>query len=445
MKRTVFPFRLPAHRRAWWRNQAGIGILEVVTLVAVLTVAASAIYFSHLKNKGENPIIGGAQDQAKLNVCLAQLEKAKADLSLMYPPGETIPLDDPNLKFILDCKRDIKRILKENEAAAQDPKWAGLLEQLKDEIKDIGMCSFEVTFPKSKPAGQKDPVSVGLAATIPLSDPNVVGMVQASTGETAKLTRTGKLKFDGNIFLNGADKVGGTEVTLSLTPTGEVSVACPTAVFTWKDPLPYTVTLLPPAGGNSTTEGSVTVIGQVTPAPPAGTSVAINIKVNGKPGPAAQTDSNGNFSASVSLPNTTTIDNLKLTNSGKTVTTCGLAKSPISLENTKNPVALANTISATALAEGGGNASKPSEPLTISHAVKVTEVQINWSGQCPGPPETQPGGQVLGGNEKKRVGVVHCGTPCPGSGTDCTATATVTVLTSVGSLFSEALWTIKIP
>ena len=153
----------------------------------------------------------------------------------------------------------------------------------------------------------------------------------------------------------------------------------------------------------------------------------------------------GNFSASVSLLNTTTIDDLKLTNSGKAVTTCGSAKSPIFLSNTKNPLALANTISATVLAEGGGTASNPSEPLTISHAVKVTEVQINWSGQCPAPPETQPGGQVLGGNEMKRVGMVHCGTPCPGSGTDCTATDTVTVLTSVGSLFSEALWTVKIP
>ena len=140
MKRTVFPFRSPAHRRAWWRNQAGIGLFEVVALVAVLAVAASAIYFSNLKHKGENPIIGGAEDQVKLNVCLAQLEKAKGDLILTYQPGETIPLDDANLKFILDCKRNVKRILKENEAAAQDPKWAGLLDQLKDEIKNIGTC-----------------------------------------------------------------------------------------------------------------------------------------------------------------------------------------------------------------------------------------------------------------------------------------------------------------
>jgi len=428
-------------RREPRRRDRGVGIFEVVVLVATLTVAASAAYFSNLRNKGQNPISGGAQDALRLSACLAELPKHKNELVEKYPPSELIPQDDDDYKAVIACKNDITRILAQSAAAAENPQWAGLLEQLKEPIENVGTCSLRITFPKSKPAGQSVPVSVGLVATIPLSGPGVVGAVQASTGETATLTRTGKLKFDGNIVLNGADKTAGTPVTLTLTPTGDVPVQCPTAVFTWTDPPSYAVTLLPPAGGTSVSTNSVTVVGRVTPAPAAGT--AVTLKVNGSPRAPAATDGNGNFSAVVALEKTATLSDLTLTNPGRSLVECGPANSAIFLRNGKNPLELVNTISATVAQQGGG-ASTPAE-LTISHVVRVLNVDVTWpSGSCPGPPESLPSGQVLGGFESKNLGSVHCGIPCPASGLKCNATARVDIVTSVGATYTEAPWDVNI-
>ena len=86
-------------------SQRGFGIFEVVALVATLTVVATGVYFKNLKDKNKNPIAGGAEATVKLNVCLASLPKAKAELVEKYPPGQTIPLDDPDYKVVADCAR----------------------------------------------------------------------------------------------------------------------------------------------------------------------------------------------------------------------------------------------------------------------------------------------------------------------------------------------------
>jgi hypothetical protein len=406
-----------------------------VVLITTLTVAASAAYFSNLKHKGQNPISGGAQDSARLAVCLANFPKHKSELIEKYPPNEQIPQDDDDYKAIVDCKNDITRILAQSASAAENPEWAALLERLKEPIDNVGACSFQITFPKSTPAGQ-DFVSVGLAATIPLSGPGVVGAVQASTGETATITRSGKLKFDGTIVLDGNGKTGNTPVTLTLTPTGSVPVQCPTAVFTWENPASYTVNLLPPAGGTAVSSDSIIVIGNVVPAPPTGT--VITLKVNGAQYASPNTDANGNFSSNVTLSKRASLSDLTLTNPGRSLVDCGPANSAIFLRNGKNPLDVLNTITASL---GGGKEAK----LEISHAVKVQSIDVSWpSGSCPGPHESLTAGQVLKGLESKSLGAVHCGIPCPGTGVQCNATARVDIVTSVGSTYTEAPWDVNI-
>jgi hypothetical protein len=199
-------------------------------------------HYANQRNPEKNPILGGAKDQATLNNCFANVGKSEISLKEKFPPGMEIPLDNPDLQFILNCKNEVTRILDENAKASQDPKYQDLLDTLKKPIDNVGVCSFSVTFPKTKPAGAL--VSVGLVATIPLENQQAVGNVTASTGETTAaqpLTRDTGFKFSGNIFLDGTKITDARTVTLTLTPSGSTAVSCPPATFAWTPPLKPTI------------------------------------------------------------------------------------------------------------------------------------------------------------------------------------------------------------
>jgi len=225
-------------RRPWWRNERGIGIIEVTILVTLITAAAMA-HYANQRNPEKNPIFGGAKDQATLSNCLANVGKREQSLKDQFPPNTQIPLDNADLQFILNCKKEVSRILEENAKAAQNSQYQDLLDTLKTPIDNLGTCSFNVTFPKTKPAGALE--SVGLGAEIPLETTDVVGNVTASTGETDTLTRDTKFKFSGNIFLDGSKITDTKTVTLTLTPSGSTAVSCPPATFTWTKPEPPTI------------------------------------------------------------------------------------------------------------------------------------------------------------------------------------------------------------
>ena len=206
-------------------------------------------------------------------------------------------------------------------------------------------------------------------------------------------------------------------------------------MFTWTEPPPYAVTLLPPAGGNTVSD-KVTVVGQVAPAPATGTPVLL--RVNDIAVAPAHTDANGNFTQSVSLVAGAALSDLTLTNPGRSLVECGTATSGIFLRNGKNPLALINTI----VASIGGSKSNA---LNLTNAVKVKKVHVSWtSAKCPGPPEDLAAGQLVAGLESKNLGTVHCGISCSIGSFQCEATVRVDIETSVGSTYTEAPWDVNI-
>ncbi len=198
------------------------------------------------------------------------------------------------------------------------------------------------------------------------------------------------------------------------------------------------------SGGNDvTTDFSVTVGGKVTPVPPDGTLVAIG--VNGALVTTASVGGDGSYFATVTLPKTTSIGRLALTNPGVNVFACGGFASAVTLANKATAADVANVFTATVFKDGGGVDSNVAT-LQVTHAVKITSATVSWSGQCPGPDEDLgAGGKIVRGGDVLQLGNVTCGVPCPAPSTKCTATARSSVSTTVGSLFVDALWNIAIP
>lgn len=227
-------------------------------------------------------------------------------------------------------------------------------------------------------------------------------------------------------------------------PGGDAEPKTVTVKVKKQPPPPVYAITLSSGGNDRTIADQVTVGGKVTPTPPQGTIESVTIGLNGNPIKTVPVAGDGSFFATVALENKTTSADLQLTNNGLTVKACGAASSPILLQNTKSAVATQNVINAAVLAPGGGAASN-TVTLAIFHGAKVTKVNITWSGQCPGPTENQPSGYELFAGNLVQIGTVHCGVPCPGNGTNCTATASTTVSTSVGEFSTSALWVIDIP
>jgi len=262
-----------------------------------------------------------------------------------------------------------------------------------------------------------------------------------TNAETASITNVGPVdaKSKPGLLLIDAPQQD-TEYTLTAVGPGGTTSKTVTV-----HPVPqgaYTVTLSAGRAGTVTSD-SATIEGTVTPAPPAGTTVNVAIGVNGNLAATVAVNSDGSFVAVVPLEKKATVGDLSLDAPGLPVTSCGDVASPITLKNNKGAADLANVINAAVVAaEGGANSNIAT--LTVYQAVEVLSFRVEWSG-CPAPTQTGSGGAVLGPNAQQTIGQVTCGTPCPGHGTQCTGTATVTVATSVGSLYTVSPWSVNIP
>jgi hypothetical protein len=233
--------------------------------------------------------------------------------------------------------------------------------------------------------------------------------------------------------------------TLTVTATNAKTVIRTVAVGPKTGPSTYALTLNPV--GVVTTD-SVTVSGQVSPAPPAGTQVGIEVL-----GGTAQvvTVGGGTFSGLVALPqaNMASTGDMLLQNSSASLTACGSAVRPITLTNKKTD---ASTTVRAAVLPPPGTEIKPDTlqsniaTVKIEHAVRVISVSVSWTGDCPGPDDSPPAGQIVKAGQTADLGDVTCGIQCPGHGTKCVSTvAQVSVSTTVGSYFSNANWFIDIP
>jgi hypothetical protein len=198
----------------------------------------------------------------------------------------------------------------------------------------------------------------------------------------------------------------------------------------------YTITLS--AGGSEfTTASSVTLTGTITPPAPPGSSITIGR--NGVPIFTIPV-SGGSYSAPAGLK-TTPPGKLRLTNPGQAVGVCGDRLSPIILWNDATPEDVANVFDAAVIPQDGGSNVAT---VQIAHAVQINSGILSWTGTCPGPQENLKTGVIRAG-ENLELGTAKCGIPCPGNGTQCTATATASVSTSVGSLSADGFWSIDIP
>ncbi len=198
------------------------------------------------------------------------------------------------------------------------------------------------------------------------------------------------------------------------------------------------------AGGSQfTTASSVAVTGTVTPAPPAGTLVAIG--VNGVPITKA-TVAGGSYSATVQLSKTTPTGKLRLSNPGQVVGVCGARQSPIIMFNDAGPDDVANVVTA-AVVNADGVANSNIATVQIAHAAQVTSAKLTWTGQCPGQDKDFGSGQVLRAGQSIQFGTADCGVPCPVPDpppVPCTATARAEVLTTVGSYATDGFWNINV-
>ena len=104
-----------------------------------------------------------------------------------------------------------------------------------------------------------------------------------------------------------------------------------------------------------------------------------------------------------------------------------------------------NFINAAVVKTGGGTNSGAAS-LVVTHAVRINSATVSWSGQCSGSNDTfQVAGRILRNGDTAPLGSIPCGIQCPSSGLTCSPVARVSVGTSVGSLFADAVWTVKIP
>ncbi|HEV8717382.1 MAG TPA: hypothetical protein VGX03_31750, partial [Candidatus Binatia bacterium] len=313
------------------------------------------------------------------------------------------------------------------------------------------------TLTASGPGGDADPKSVTVKVKKPKpkitsfsANPDEIAPGQSSTLSWA-ITDATSASIDQGV---GAvdPKSGSTTVspeqktTYTLTATGPGGNADPKSVTVRVESKPqtYTITLASSGGGNLATTDEVTVDGTVSPAPPAGTVVALG--VNGTPVGTVSVDSSGFFVAVVPLQNKTTFADLLLFNDDVSVTECGPAVSPVDLWNSTTQAQTQNSIEAAVVASGGGQASNIAS-VVIYHGVRVIDAQVAWGGECPGPFKDFGGGAVLGPGDFVTLGYAECGVPCPppSDGVFCTATANATVVTTVGELEASGFWLVDVP
>jgi hypothetical protein len=234
-----------------------------------------------------------------------------------------------------------------------------------------------------------------------------------------------------------------TIYTLTAVGARPQDIVKATQKVTVTDSTPFAITLTVGSGNEVTTDSTITVGGKVTPTPPPGTVVAVG--VNGVPVTQAAVDGGGSYFATVTLTKISSSGKLTLSNPARSLTVCGShPPSIVTLFNTASPAEVQNVINATVLKTGAPDSNIAS--LTITHAVRLTGARVIWSGACSGANETfAVGGKILRPGESLQVGTIPCGLfPCPGFTGTCSPVARVTVDTSVGFLFADAVWAVKV-
>jgi hypothetical protein len=309
------------------------------------------------------------------------------------------------------------------------------------------------TLTASGPGGDADPKSVTVLVK-PVITSFSVNPDEIAPGQSATLSWviTGATSASIDQGVGAVDPKSGSipvsptqKTTYTLTASGSGGSADPKSVTVRVEAKPqtYTITLESSGGGNLATTDTVTVDGTVSPAPPAGTVVALG--VNGASVGTVSVDSSGFFVAVVPLKNKTTLADLVLFNDDVFISSCGGAAAPIDLWNSTTQAKTQNSIEAAVVAQGGGQASNIAS-VVFFHGVRVIDAEVVWGGECPGPYADYGGGEVLGPGDVVTVAYAECGVPCAavGSGVFCTATANANVTTTAGELSADALWTVSI-
>jgi len=281
-----------------------------------------------------------------------------------------------------------------------------------------------------------------------IDDTNAMLTWETENSKTQRLSGAGIPGGGANLGTDGSFPVkrGATDETYTLTASApNTDPVTKTATVKARPPSPFAITLS--SGGNDvTTDTSVTVGGKVTPAPPAGTTLSVAVGVNGVPVAIVAVGGDGSYFASVTLAKTTPLNSLVVSNPSRNLTACGAhAASTVSLLNSASAGAVQNVINA-AVVNAGGGADSATASLVVTHAVRIQSAQVNWSGACSGANDTfSVTGKIVRAGEAVQLGQIPCGIQCPSSGLKCAPVARVSVGTSVGSLFGDAVWIVDIP
>jgi hypothetical protein len=288
--------------------------------------------------------------------------------------------------------------------------------------------------------------------------PPITATLSAATSDATGGTLTWETENATSIQLQGAGIPGGSatlgkngsfpvkrllkDETYTLTASAP-DIETKTATASVPAAGPFAITLSS-GGDDVTTDFQVTVGGTVTPVPPAGTLVAVG--VNGVPIANVAVGGGGSYFATVQLAKTTSVGTLVLTNPARNLTACGShPPSIVTLANGASSADVQNFFNAAVVKSGGGTNSNTAS-LTITHAVRLLSASVSWSGQCSGANDTfSVAGKILRQGESLELGQIPCGIQCPSSGLKCAPVSSVSVSTSVGSLFAPAVWNVDIP
>jgi hypothetical protein len=186
----------------------------------------------------------------------------------------------------------------------------------------------------------------------------------------------------------------------------------------------------------------------------AGENGTVEIRMNGALQATVPIGDDGHFAANVVLSKVVTIADLSVSDFSNAVASCGPASRGVVVTNSATDVE--NTITATftpppalpaaAPATTDAPADAASASITVRHAVKLTNFNVNW-GNCPGGSPDQPINTILEAGQSLSVGTVDCGVF---SRTDPVFSIgscfpIVTIGTSLSSLQETKTWTFATP
>jgi hypothetical protein len=173
------------------------------------------------------------------------------------------------------------------------------------------------------------------------------------------------------------------------------------------------VVTLSSGGDDFTTDSTVNVGGKVSSVSggsvPAGTVVAVG--VNGNVVARVGVDGSGFYSATITLPRTTSIGSLVLTNPSRNLTVCGShPASVVTLANNASPAAVQNFVNAAVVKDGGGIASNDAS-LVITHVVKVLSATVTARARVPTTPSASRDGSCARGETPRSSEPSPAGSP----------------------------------